>query len=338
MVQQVNAEPARALVILNPVAGHSAPETVRSVLQATLGVHGWLYGIYETHGKDRFDRLVQLAKQMECRLVVAAGGDGTVSLVANSLAGSDIPLGILPIGTANVLALELGIPGDLEQAAELWVGEHRVCALDMMRVGERNFILQIGIGLDSLMIKDTDRRAKRLLGRFAYIATLLGKLVGYQSQRFTIVVDGQRMRPRAWQVLVANAGTLGMPPFKWGPNISPVDHKLDLCVVNVRTVGDYLRLLRQLLTGRQSGSNVTYRRIHRQAIITTDRPLPVQADGEIIGETPIHIDVVPGSIQIIVPTVAQPVSVVTVAHEAQHERRRTDTVNVEACRADQRGA
>lgn len=318
MERATATEQSRAFIVLNPVAGNSTPDEVRAALGQTLGTGGWRYDIYETTGHDDLRAEIERAQQEGCDLVVAAGGDGTVSLVADCLVERDIPLGVLPIGTANVLALELGIPRNLAEAAALLTGEHRIRELDMMRVRDRSFILQIGIGLDSMMIKDTDRQAKRMFGRLAYIATLAGKMFGYHSQRFTIAVDGERMRVRAWQVLVANAGTLGVPPFRWGPNISPADHELDLCIFSVRRVIDYVRLFRQFLTGKQvRGANTIYRRVHRHVSIAADRPLPVQADGEIIGETPVEIDVVSRGIKIIVPTDATPTPVISLAKEAQ---------------------
>ncbi len=295
-------EPSRALVVLNPVAGSCTPQQVREVLDATFSAHGWTYTLYETQPDDDVGAMVRGALDEGCSLVVAGGGDGTVSLVAHELAGSGVPLGVLPLGTANVLAQELGIPTDLGQAVALLLGAHRRRDLDLMRINGRHFILQIGIGLDSLMIKDTDRAAKRRFGRLAYLTTLAGKLVGYQSRRFTMSVDGQRMRPRAWQVLVANAGTLGVPPFRWGPDIFPTDGELDLCIFNVRQARDYARLLWRLITGRYTPApNISYVRIKQHITITTERPLPVQADGEIIGETPVQIDVVPRGVTIIVP-------------------------------------
>lgn len=321
MEQTVATKQGRVFVVLNPVAGTSAPADVRQTLETLFTEHGRQCSVYETSGDD--DALAAEMAQVRqdgYDLVVAAGGDGTVSLVASNLVGSDIPLGVLPVGTANVLALELGIPQTLEQAAALLVEDHQVRELDVMRLGERHFILQIGIGLDSLMIKDTSRQAKRLFGRLAYMTTLLGKLFGYRSQRFTMLVDGKRMRPRAWQVLVANAGTLGAPPFRWGPDIHPTDGELDLCIFNVRTPMDYARILWRFVTGRHKhGPNISYVRVRNQAIITTDRPLPVQADGEIIGETPVQVAVVPRGIAVIVPPNTEPAAAVDVAHEASKD-------------------
>jgi diacylglycerol kinase family enzyme len=133
--QTVATKQGRVFVVLNPVAGTSAPTDVRQTLETLFTEHGRQCSVYETSGDD--DALtaeLEQARQDGYDLVVAAGGDGTVSLVASNLVGSDIPLGILPVGTANVLALELGIPQTLEQVAALFIGEHQVRELDVMRL------------------------------------------------------------------------------------------------------------------------------------------------------------------------------------------------------------
>jgi diacylglycerol kinase family enzyme len=166
-------------------------------------------------------------------------------------------------------------------------------------------VLQIGIGLDSLMIRDTDRQAKRRFGRAAYLWTAFTRLIGYQPVRFTIVADGQRSRPRASQVLVANGGVLGTPPFSWGPHIRPDDGKIDVCIISARTALDYGGLIWHTLLGQQRRDrNVRYLTATRSIAISADQPLPIQADGEIIGETPLQITVVPDALKVIVPAPA----------------------------------
>jgi YegS/Rv2252/BmrU family lipid kinase len=316
-VEQVKTEKGQMLIVLNPVGGHSNPDEVRQIVQETFGAADRQYSIYETTpDNDATTEAIRAALDDGCKLVVAAGGDGTVSMVADVIAGKDAQLGVLPVGTANVLALELGIPQDVRKAAELLAGEHIERQIDIMRIGEHSFILQVGIGLDSLMINDTDRQAKRRFGRLAYIGTLLAKMVGYRSQRFTLLVDGKRRRLRAFQLMVANAGTLGIPPFTWGPHITPSDGQLDLCIVKVRQPRDYLSLLRQIVTGhRQHGPHVEYIRVSEGVTISADEALPVQADGEIIGETPVQIVVVPHGIKILVPAESDPPSIVSVARK-----------------------
>ncbi len=168
--------------------------------------------------------------------------------------------------------------------------------------GDQYFVLQIGIGIDSLMIRDTDRQSKRRFGRAAYLWTAFTRLIGYQPMRFTIVADGKRIRPRASQVLIANGGVLGIPPFRWGPNIRPDDGKIDVCIVSARTGLDYMGLIWHTLLGQQRRDrNVRYLTAERSIAISADQPLPIQADGEIIGETPIQIEVVPDALKVIVP-------------------------------------
>ena len=296
---------ARVFVVLNPMAGSSVADDVRAALERSFGDTN--VDIYETTGDEgeNIGELVRAAADRGARLVVAAGGDGTVSDVAEGLIGSDVPLGIIPVGTANVFARELELPLTLDDACALIAGDHATSPVDAMKVGEKYFVLQIGIGIDSLMIRDTDRQAKRRFGRAAYIWTMLTRLFGYQPLRFTIVADGKRLRPRASQVLVANGGVLGVPPFRWGPHITPNDGRIDVCIVSARTLLDYVGLIWHTVLGQQRRDrNVRYLAATSSISISADQPLPVQADGEIVGDTPLQIQVVPHAVQVIVPAPA----------------------------------
>lgn len=291
-----------AFIVINPVGGKSNPVEVRGILEATFASAGWRVTFSETSGADDYSRIVGDALAHGATLVVAAGGDGTVSLVGGPLIGRGVPLGILPVGTANVLAQELGIPQDLPAAAALLTGHHALRAIDVMQVGTSVALLQVGVGLDSLMVRDTDREAKRRFGRGAYLKTLWDHLRRHRAQRFTVLVDGERLRPVAWQVLVANAGTLGARPLRWGPNIALDDGELDVCVFLGRTLATLARRLRAVVARRARGADlVRYLKARRAVSITTDPPLPVQADGEIVGTTPVTITLVPRALPIVVP-------------------------------------
>src|SRR5919109_2463487 len=275
---------SRVFVVLNPVAGRSTAADVYAALKRHFVAEVWIYEVYETTGHERIVDVVREALERGCDMVVAAGGDGTVSGVAEALIHTDIPLGIIPVGTGNVLARELGLPLTLEAACALLAGEHATTNLDAMQVGDQFFVLQIGIGIDSLMIRDTGREHKRRFGRAAYLWTAFTRLLGYQPRRFTIVADGKRIRPRAAQVLVANGGVLGVSPFRWGPDIQPNDGRIDVCILSARTAIDYPGLAWHLLRGQHKRDRkVRYLSATRSVAISADRPLPVQADGEIIG-------------------------------------------------------
>jgi YegS/Rv2252/BmrU family lipid kinase len=292
--------------VLNPVAGTCEAGRVRQALERHFPVDGIVCEIHEAGGDDRIAAMVEAAVARGCDLIVAAGGDGTVSAVAAGLVGEEnggsVPLGIIPLGTANVLARELDIPIDLEHACQLLAGPHATTRVDAMRVGPACYFTQIGVGIDALMIRDTLREHKRRFGRVAYLWTAATRLLGFQPCRFTLMIDGWRQGARASQVVVANSGTLGQPPLRWGPDIRPDDGRLDVCIVRARNLFDYLKLSWYVLTSQHRQSpNVRYFTANRTVTIATRRPLPVQGDGEIIGETPVDIVVVPGAVAVIVP-------------------------------------
>ena len=218
------------------------------------------------------------------------------------MVGTETPLGIIPLGTANVLARELGIPVLLDAAVSLLAGPHKTAAIDAMKVKDKHYFTQVGVGIDSLMIAGTTRERKRRFGRVAYMTTAVACLVGFEPRRFVVRVDGRTTHRRASQVLLANCGTLGQPPFRWGPDIAPGDGRIDVCIARARTLVDYTRLGWLVLRGRHRDSpNVHYLVAHRSVSIHTKKALPVQADGEIIGETPVEVRVIHGAIRVVVP-------------------------------------
>ncbi|HVB97661.1 MAG TPA: diacylglycerol kinase family protein [Chloroflexota bacterium] len=293
--------PHRALVVLNPVAGTSQAEQVRQEISAVFATYDWQCCFYETTGADDFAALIDKTIHEGGDVVIAAGGDGTVADVASALVGKNVPLGIIPVGTGNVLSLELGIPQTVTEAATLLVSEHETCQLDAMRINGHYYFLQVGVGLDSLMIRDTTRSSKRRFGRLAYTFTLLRKLVGYRAKSMALRIDGQEHRRRAWDVVVANVGTLGFPAFHWNPDINPTDGTLDLIVLTVNSPLDIVRLLWRLSLGLpENGSPLSVFPVERDVTIATWPPQPVQADGEIVGTTSVTVSVVPNAIRVIV--------------------------------------
>ena len=292
----------RVFVILNPATGSCPADAVRQELGRRFEVVETTCEVYETAEHDRPADLARQARERGFDLIVAAGGDGTVSGVANGLVGTATPLGIIPLGTANVLARELGVPVDLEGACRLLAGPYALKSVDAMRVGGACYFTQVGVGIDAMMIRDTTREHKRRFGRAAYLWTALTRLVGFEPRRFEIEADGRRSRPRASQVLIANGGILGQPPFRWGPDIRPDDGHVDLCVVRARNLRDYLGLAWHVAIGQHGRDpRVRYLPVERRVTIAAKRPMPVQGDGEIIGETPVTVEVVPEAVRVVVP-------------------------------------
>jgi YegS/Rv2252/BmrU family lipid kinase len=290
-------------VILNPVAGTSNRDEVVAVLENRFAGDDRRLTIYETTGAPDEDipALVRGAVANGADLVIAAGGDGTVSTVAGALMGGEVPVGVLPIGTANVFAQVLGLPLDLAGAVELLAGPLATAAIDGMGMNGELGVLHISVGITSLMQRDTPREAKRRFGRLAYLYVASRWLFGFQPQRFNMVIDGVRRRLHASQVLIANGGEMGQGPFTWGPDILPDDGVIDVCVINASSLRDYLVVAWSTLSGRhRKNPRLRYFKARQSVSVNTKRALPVQRDGELSGNTPVRVEVIPGAFRCVV--------------------------------------
>ena len=302
---------AEIVVVFNPVAPRSRTGEVQEALDRAVRSAGVVARVVETSpgetGREQVQRHVQEALSNGCRRVIAAGGDGTVSLAAACLLAGSTPearasLGIVPAGTANVLARELGIPLGLEEAARLAAFGTETIELDVMWAGERLVLTQLGVGPDAQMIRDTSREQQVQLGRLAYLVSLLRPARRQPARAYEIEVDERSHRLRAWQIVVANVGAVGAPPLTWGPGIDPTDGALDVVAFDVRQTRDYWTVLWRVLTGRhRRDSNTRFFRARRQVIIHSRSPAPVQGDGEPIGSTPVEVRLARGALIALVP-------------------------------------
>lgn len=291
-------------IVFNPVAGTTDPEQFRALVEERFAARGRPYELYETSGADGEDVAgrVRAAYKRGVRCFAAAGGDGTVSAVADGLCGTDATLAILPAGTANVLARELGIPTDLPGAVDLVLDAPATRPIDTMRVGEQLFVLHVAVGITSLMHRDTTREAKRRFGRLAYMATALRWIFDFQPQRFSLVIDGVRYRRDASAVVAANGTILGVQPFTWAEDGDPSDGEIELIVVRANALRDYLAVGWSALTRRQRhNSRIKTFKVRHTISISTHKRLPVQGDGELIGNTPVQIAIEPAALTIVVP-------------------------------------
>ncbi|HET9251695.1 MAG TPA: phosphatase PAP2 family protein [Candidatus Eisenbacteria bacterium] len=297
------------LILRNPGASRFPAEDLRAALEKAVPPGTARHDAVLPNDEDRAtfaSREITRAVEAGCRRVVAIGGDGTVGLIAGAVVrsvprGLSVSLGIVPAGTANVLARELGIPLGLEEAIAVAVGEGETIAIDAIEAGERFVFTQVGIGPDALMIRSTPREEQERRGRWAYVRAFLRLAFRYRPRRFTMIVDGTEFRARAWQVIAANAGSAASPPFQWGPGIDPTDRTIDLCVYDVRRARDYVVLFWRVLLGRhRRDASTRFFRIHEEATIDSDLPSLVQGDGEILGRTPIRLRVVPEALRVVV--------------------------------------
>ena len=293
---------SRAFVIVNPASGHYQPDTVVAAIERAALTDARELELREISAGESVSDIIRAAAARSFDMFVAVGGDGTVSGVVEGLDGSPVPIAIVPVGTGNLLARGLGIPLDPVAAAGLIAGEHAIRTIDAMRVGTRVFVLNVGVGISSATVRDTSNEDKRRFGRAAYVGTGLRELLGFRPCRFTVTVDGRATRVRATEITVANCDFIGDIPWPWAPEMLPDDGKLDVCLVLVPTAGESIRSgLRVMRHRRRPVPNVRWLRARRSVKIETNRILPVQGDGDLIGETPVEVTVLPRAVRVIVP-------------------------------------
>lgn len=297
----------KALAIMNPVAGRVDPAALRRTVEGRLGETGIACTFHETREGEHAGDVVRRRLPEGFELVVAIGGDGTVSAALDGLQGTRIPLGIIPVGTANFVAQELGIPQSVQGATELLTGPAEPVKIDTMRIAGRIYVLNVGVGVSAAVIGDTPRTGKRRFGFLAYVGTTIVKVLTARPRRFSVVVDGHTYVYRAVEVMVNNCGVLTKLLYPYAPDIRVDDGRLDVWVMSTQALFDYPRYILATLVGRRPKLSAEFLQAAHTVAIQCPVPRPVQADGDIIGMTPVEIEVLPRSLTVLAPP--QPSSV-----------------------------
>jgi len=289
----------KALVIFNPTSGASAIQGMRGALMRAFSSKGLDCELLETGPDSRVD--ISAARSKGFDLAVAAGGDGTFAAVMHEFAGTSTPLGIIPLGTGNLVARELGIPLDVDAAVALLAGKHRLRRMDAMRIHGRLYALNASVGISASVVNSTTRAAKNRWGRFAYVVKTVRKLLTFQARRITVVVDGRKTKHWAVEVVVMNCGTLARMLYNDVPAVRMDDGLLDVWIVRMRTLLDVFRHFIDLVLRQSTRSTAIHMTAAGSVVIRSRHPLPVQADGDIIATTPVTIEILPAALTVIVP-------------------------------------
>lgn len=258
---------------------------------------------YEVPKSRKVPKQVNRALEEGVELVFAWGGDGTVQRCVDVLAGTGTPLAIVPAGTANLLATNLGIPDDIAEAVRVGLDGLRR-KLDVGRVNGERFAVMAGAGLDAAMIKDADAGLKDQIGRVAYVWTgarnLRGKPFGAK-----IRVDGTSwFDDTASCILVGNVGQLfaGVEAFE---DAKPDDGKLEVGVVTADGLVDWARTIARTAVGSAEKSPFVHVTRAREIEISFGRKVLYELDGGDREKTrSLEIEVEPGAIEICVPAAA----------------------------------
>ena len=237
-------------------------------------------------------------------VVFALGGDGTAMEIAGSLAGSGVPIGVLPGGTGNLLARALGIPRDIGRAVPALL-DGSVRQIDLGVVFGRRFAVAAGVGIDASMVAETPTWMKKRLGVFAYtIMATRAALRAVVFRRFFLArveVDGEIIERRAAAVLFANFGAILEDRIAFGPGIVVDDGMLDCCIFSPSHLWDAMRIMWRVTRRDFRPDHALLYRKGTRFRIETVPVLPMQADGELLGVTPAEITVEPLAAYLLVP-------------------------------------
>ncbi|WP_172191814.1 diacylglycerol/lipid kinase family protein [Actinomyces faecalis] len=292
----------RAAVILNPTKFDDL-SLLRRRVEAEVLAAGWHPTTWlETTAEDPGHEAAHRALEAGVDLVMVAGGDGTVRAVSSELAGTGTPMALLPSGTGNLLARNLGVPLDTDAALRLALNG-RTEAIDVVHAvsdaGEERFVVMAGMGLDAQIMEDTNDDLKKVIRSGAYAVAAVQNAV---PDPFTITVtidDAEPVEHQAVMALLGNVGTItgGMTLF---PDASPTDSQVDLLIASPDKVTDWAKLGAQVLTGRDmSGFPVTSG--HR-VLIEAEREIPFELDGDTAGSTRrLEVQVEEGALHVVVP-------------------------------------
>ena len=290
----------RLLVIHNPVAGARRARRLRAVLEVLDQRFGAEVTVRATTGRGDAESMARAVGEGDFDAVVAAGGDGTINEVVNGLGaraggGSPVPLGIVALGTANVLAHELGLPLDPEGTAAV-LASAPASPVHLGVANGRAFAMMAGCGLDARVVERVDTRLKRLIGKGAYVTETLAQLAAYRNTRYRVTVDG--VVEEVASVIVAK-GHFYAGKFVCAPDARLTDPRLHVCLFPKPGRWNAMRYIWGVTAGRLPHFR-DYRIVPAKRVII-EGPVgdAVQGDGDIIARLPVEIALAPWTLPVL---------------------------------------
>lgn len=288
-------EPQRIVVVANPKSRVS-PDRLETLVRAYMPPDSYL-AVRHTKPNTPIQGLIE-DELDRATLAIASGGDGTVSQVSAAILDARIPLGIVPAGSTNMVARVSDIPSGTEQAVRLIFGYHRREWIDVGRSGDRLLMHLGGSGIDARIFMGARPTLKKRIRWLAYVPPAITSAFARQSV-FTVTVDGEVMRARSSLVLVANSAQLLSANIHLVNDVSRVDGLFDVLIYTATNPFSLALAGLMSLSGHLEVTGQVVRLRGRHIRIEADPPAPTELDGEVVGETPLEIEVLPRAIELI---------------------------------------
>lgn len=324
------------------------PEETEEAILSGLRALGIEPELYHTTPEDTGQGLATRTAAAGAEIVIAAGGDGTIHAVARGLIGTQSVLGLIPTGTMNNLARSLNVPETIEGACAV-IAQGETCSVDVGKINEHVFLEAAGIGLEAALFPLAEEiKQPGLLSTLHGVINGLLTLLTYQPAKLRISFDEHRRRHyEALQVTICNSPFYGAH-MQIAPHILMDDGLLDVVIYKNFSKLEYIRHAISITQGRRAYQpKITHRRI-KSLRITTEHPMEIQVDGEILSHTPAVVTVVPAALQVRVPGVSAPglhkargsapTRLANAAAAASKEARKTSAEHVSETRAVELGA
>ncbi|MBU6303406.1 MAG: diacylglycerol kinase family lipid kinase [Verrucomicrobia bacterium] len=301
--------PRNLRIIANPASGQGSLPLYP--LNRLFREHGIPWDLHLTHAAGDGARLARDLIASGADVIAVYGGDGTVKDVAGGLTGTGVPLLILPGGTGNLVANELGIPRDPVAAAAL-VAKPAFCTrlIDVGTMSGAHFLLRAGCGVEASVLRDVSPELKKQFGKWAYAIAAVKALQEVPAVHFRITIDDEFLISGSGVgCTVANAGVVGLGGLTLSPGIGIDDGRLDIVFLRKADIEGIFSLAAVMagvgetlndVTGLDA-SHLVGRWQARKVRIETDPILPMQADGDLSGSSPQEIEILPAALRVVVP-------------------------------------
>jgi YegS/Rv2252/BmrU family lipid kinase len=293
-------------IVINPAAGNNEP--MLNILNDVFKKYEAVWDARITHKKGDGEQLAREFAANGADLVMAYGGDGTQREVAKGLAGTGVPMCILPGGTVNALAVELGLPLQLAAAVELvFQPEVQVRKIDVIETERDFFLLRAGTGLAGSLSAATDRDLKDRFGWLAYLIGSLRSLTQPEVNAYTITIDGEKVEKEGIACLLTNSNTLGILGLSLSNEVRIDDGLMDVFLIDANWQQLILPAIGTTLQSAELAKSLQHWQ-GREVTVITRRQEELFADGEdeSIGHTPVTAKLLAGALSIITPKPPQP--------------------------------
>jgi diacylglycerol kinase (ATP) len=301
-----HASQRRCAVIYNPT---KVSDKFRALVEEGLQRNGWSKTLWlETSADDPGRAMTRQAVAEQVDLVIGAGGDGTIRYVADGLAHTGIPMGLVPAGTGNLLARNLDLPLEEVEAVEVALsGQVRLIDLVRITVDDRppeHFAVMAGIGIDAMIMDETNEDLKDKVGSAAYFIAA-AKALGRLPVRLKVQLDNNRpVRRHAMLCVIGNVGTL-RGNLSLIPGASPEDGLLDLYIASPHRFRHWVKVALRLITRRAKKDDQVDQHMGKTVRIVIEGKDNYQLDGVVVGEsTTLFAEIQPGALAICVPAEA----------------------------------